>query len=183
MPQFVTLTTKDARRGGEPGSRGRRKAAGATGHGACRVAIVQQAVALVADSNWAMRELMRRTIQGAGFMVLESANAPQLEVALRMRLLATAPRALLVVSATLLDEARDVLLSLSKQRASTGFSLPHVILTCEFGALAETPRGDLSGCIPAGMLEKPFDFALLQGIAYRCRTFPAGVQPLVVNGR
>lgn len=159
------------------------KALPARGHGSCKVAVVQQAVALVADSNWAMRELMRRTIEGAGFMVLESANAPQLEVALRMRLFATAPRALLVVSATLIDKARDVLSSLSKQRASAGFSLPHVVLTCEFGALAETPPDDLSGCFPAGMLEKPFDFALLQGIAYRCRTFPAGVQPLVVNGR
>ena len=98
-------------------------------------------------------------------MVLVSANAAQLEVALRMRLFAAAPRALLVVSARLIDEARDALSSLSMQRASTGFSPPHVILTCEFGALAETPRGDLSGCIPAGMLEKPFDFALLQGIA------------------
>jgi len=116
-------------------------------------------------------------------MVLESANAQQLEVALRTTLFATAPRALLVVSATLVDKARDVLSSLGKQRESAGLSLPHVILTCEFGALAEAPRGNLSGCIPAGMLEKPFDFALLQGIAYRCRTFPDGVQPLVVNGR
>lgn len=141
------------------------------------------AVALVADSNWAMRELMRRTIEGAGFMVLESGTAQQLEVALRTSLFATAPRALLVVSASLLDKARDALSTLGKQRAALEFSPPHVILTCEFGALAETPRCDLSGCIPAGMLEKPFDFALLQGIAYRCRTFPAGVRPLVVNGR
>jgi hypothetical protein len=144
---------------------------------------VQQAVALVADSNWAMRELMRRTVETAGFWVLESANVQQLDVALRTPFFATAPRALLVVSATLLDEHRDVLSRLGRQRASTDLLPPHVILTCEFGALAETSPGDLCGCIPAGVLEKPFDFGLLQGIAYRCRTLPAGVQPLVVNGR
>lgn len=141
------------------------------------------AVALVADSNWAMRELMRRTIEGAGFMVLESGTAQQLEVAVRTSLFVTAPRALLVVSASLIDKARDVLANLGKQRAALGFSPPHVILTCEFGALAEAPDGDLSGCVAAGTLEKPFDFALLQGIADRCRTFPAGAQPSVVNSR
>ncbi|HEX2872463.1 MAG TPA: hypothetical protein VHP33_14440 [Polyangiaceae bacterium] len=130
-----------------------------------------------------MRELMRRTVETAGFWVLESANVQQLDVALRTPLFATAPRTLLVVSAALLDEHRDALARLGKQRASAGLSPPHVILTCEFGALAETSPGDLSGCIPAGVLEKPFDFGLLQGIAYRCRTLAAGVQPLVVNGR
>ena len=144
---------------------------------------VQQAVALVADSNWAMRELMRRTVETAGFWVLESANVQQLDVALRTPLFATAPRALLVVSVTLLDEHGDALSRLGKQRAATRLSPPHVLLTCEFGALGETPQGDLSGCIFAGMLEKPFDFGLLQGIAYRCRTLAAGVQPLVVNAR
>ena len=130
-----------------------------------------------------MRELMRRTVETAGFLVLESANVQQLDVALRTPLFATAPRTLLVVSATLLDEHRDALARLGKQRASAGLSPPHVVLTCEFGALVETPPGDLSGCIPAGVLEKPFDFGLLQGIAYRCRTLAAGVQPLIVNGR
>ncbi len=153
------------------------------GHGSCKEAGVQQTVALVVDSNWAMRELMRRTIEAAGFWVLESANGQQLEVALRTPFFATAPRALVVVSATLLDEHGDVLSRLGKHRASAGLSPPHVILTCEFGALAEMPPGDLSGCIPAGVLEKPFDFGLLQGIAYRCRTLAAGVQHLAANGR
>lgn len=160
-----------------------RESAAREGHSSCKMAVVLHAVALVADSNWAMRELMRRTIEGAGFMVLESGNAQQLKVALRTSLLATAPRALLVVSASLIDKAHDVLLTLGEQRAALGFSPPHVILTCEFGALADAPGGDLSGCIQAGTLEKPFDFALLQGIAYRCRTFPAGAQPIVVDSR
>jgi hypothetical protein len=129
-----------------------------------------------------MRELMRRAIEDAGFMVLESENAQQLEVALRTSLFATVPRALLVISASLIDKARDSLLTLGKQRAALAFSPPHLILTYEFGALAEGSPSDPFGCIPAATLEKPFDLALLQGIAYRCRTFPAGAQPLVVNG-
>jgi hypothetical protein len=152
------------------------------GHSSCRVAVVLHALALVADSNWAMRELMRRTIEDAGFMVLESENAQQLETALRTSLFATVPRALLVISASLIDEALDGLLTLGQQRAALAFSPPHLILTYEFGALAEGPRIDLSGYIPAGTLEKPFDLALLQEIACRYRT-SAGVQPLVVNGR
>jgi hypothetical protein len=130
-----------------------------------------------------MRELMRRAIEGAGFLVLESATAQQLEVALRTRLFAAAPRALLVVSATLVVTAGHLLSSLCRQRVAGNLSLPHVVLTCEFGALAETPSADLAGCIPEGMLEKPFDFALLQGIAHRCGTSPAGVQRLEVNAR
>lgn len=144
---------------------------------------MQLAVALVADSNWAMRELMRRTIEAAGFMVLEGAQASQLEVMLRTALFVTAPRALLVVSAALIDDAREVVSSLGRERAAAGFPPAHLVLTCEFGALNETPRGELAGCTLAGTLEKPFDFALLQGIAYRCRTSVAGVEPLVVAGR
>jgi hypothetical protein len=123
-----------------------------------------------------MRELMRRTVEGTGFVVLESASASELDLALRMQMVVTAPRALLVVSATLMQKASGVLTTLARQRAALGRVLPHVIMTCEFGALAETPMLDLSECIPVGILEKPFDFTALEGTAYRCRTFPAGIQ-------
>jgi len=134
---------------------------------------VLHAVALVVDSNWAMRELMRRTLEGVAFMVLESGTAEQVEVALRTPLFVTAPRALLVVSASLIDDGRAVLSSLGQRRAALGFAPPHIALTCEFGAASEAPQGELSGCVSAGILEKPFDFALLQDIAYRCRTAPS----------
>jgi hypothetical protein len=144
---------------------------------------VQAAVALIADADWGMRALMRRAVQTAGFVVLEGASNAQLEVALQNPMIVTAPRALMVVSATLMAGAGRVLATLVQQRTSSRQVLPYLILTCEFGALGETPELDFGGCISAGILEKPFDFALLQGLAYRCRTFPVGVQPLVVNGR
>lgn len=51
--------------------------------------------------------------------------------------------------------------------------LPQVLMTCEFGTIKSCPRPEFSDCTSVGLLEKPFDFALLQGIAYRCRTTPA----------
>jgi hypothetical protein len=144
---------------------------------------VQQAVALIADADWGMRALMRRALQGAGFIVLEGADTSQFDVAVQNPMVVAAPRVLLVVSATLLAKANGVLATLVQQRTSLDHVLPYVILTCEFGALGETPELDFSGCISAGILEKPFDFGLLQGIAHRCRTLPVPVQALVVNGR
>jgi hypothetical protein len=144
---------------------------------------VPQAVALIADSDWGMRALMRRALQGTGFIVPEGASTSQVDVALQNPMVVAAPRVLLVVSATLLSKANGVLATLVQQRTSLEQVLPYVILTCEFGALGETPELDFCGCISAGILEKPFDFALLQGIAYRCRTRPVPVQPLVGNGR
>jgi hypothetical protein len=144
---------------------------------------VQQAVALVADSDWAMRALMRRTIESAGFVVMESADRSQVDAALRARLVLTAHSALLVVSSLLVESASGAISTLAKERAIVGCAFPHLLFTCEFGALAEAPRPDLFECIPAGILEKPFDFAVLQGIAYRCRTFPTAIGPLAVDGR
>jgi hypothetical protein len=131
---------------------------------------VQQAVALIGESDWALRALMRRALEAADYAVVEGASPLQLEAALRMRPVNIAPRALLVVSASMLEACSQVVADFTRWRAAFGRSAPHVLLTCEFGTFEDSPLPDLGACFFEGILEKPFDFTSLQSIADRCRT-------------
>lgn len=111
---------------------------------------------------------MRRALEGADYALLESGSAPHLEVALRTRHATSAPRALLIVSIAMFEACSETVGAFARWRAALGRPLPHVLLTCEFGTL-NSSLPDLGECISAGILEKPFDLTLLQGIAYRCR--------------
>ena len=144
---------------------------------------VKQALAIVAEPDWALRELIRRTIEGAGFVVLEVATPQHLEVVLHARAAAAAPRVMLIVPATMVASCSPAVADWVAQRATYRCAPPCLLVTCEFGTLNEVPRPELDGCVSAGVLEEPFDFALLQGMAYRFRTFPPGVQPFVVSAR
>jgi CheY-like chemotaxis protein len=134
---------------------------------------VHEALALVADPDWAMRELMHRTLEQAGYSVLECASSLDLNAALRTRASRSAPCVFLVTTAAIALGSGDLLSSLGKERAATGQRVPEVLVTCEFGTLKSCPRPEFSDCVAVGILEKPFDFGMLKGIAYRCRTTPA----------
>jgi hypothetical protein len=138
---------------------------------------VHEALALVADSDWAMRELMRRTLEQVGYSILECSSSLDLNAALRSRASRAASCIFLVTSAAIALGSGDLLSGLGKERRSTGRSLPQVLVTCEFGTLKSSPCPEFPECISVGLLEKPFDFSLLQGIAYRCRTTPAKGPP------
>jgi hypothetical protein len=144
---------------------------------------VLQALAVVAEPDSALRELIRRTIEGAGFVVLEVATQQHLDVVLRTRAAAVAPRVMLILPTTMVASCSPAVADWVAQRATYRCAPPCLLLTCEFGTLTEVPSPELDGCVSAGVLEKPFDFALLQGVAYRFRTFPPGVQPFVVSAR
>lgn len=131
---------------------------------------MHQAVALIGESDWALRALMRRALEGADYAVVEGASALQLEAALRTRPVNTAPRALLVVSVSMLETCSGMVADFARWRATAGRPVPHVLLTCEFGTLGGSPLPDLGECRSEGILEKPFELASLQSIADRCRT-------------
>ena len=133
---------------------------------------MHEPLALVADPDWAMRELMLRTVERAGYSVLECASSLHLNAALRTRASRSASCVFLVTSAAIALGSGDLLSDLGKERRSTGRLLPQVLVTCEFGTIKSCPRPEFSDCVSVGLLEKPFDFTLLQGIAYRCRTTP-----------
>ena len=133
---------------------------------------VHRAVALIGESDRALRELMRRTLEAADYAILEGGSALQLEVVLRTKHVTHAPRALLVVSIAMFEACSAVVEAFTQRRVALGLPTPHVLLTCEFGTLRNSSPPDFGECFSVGILEKPFDLTLLQGIAYRCRMWP-----------
>src|SRR5262245_44173738 len=112
---------------------------------------------------------MQRALEEAGFAVLHSANPLQLEVTLRASSFAYAQQALVVAATTIALPCAYAASALGRQRLRSDLPWLRLLLTCEFGAVVRVPP-ELPYCIAVGLLEKPFDLALLQGIAYRCRT-------------
>jgi hypothetical protein len=128
------------------------------------------ALAIVAEADWAMRELMRRTLDGVGFRVEQCASSLQLERALDVNAVMVAHHVLVVAANALAAPNRALISDASRARAAGGRAPIHVALTCEFGALMSCAEPHYAHCFAAGLLEKPFDFNLLAGVAYRCRT-------------
>jgi hypothetical protein len=125
---------------------------------------------LIGESDRALCELMRRALEAADYAIMESGSALQLEGALRTNHVAHAPRALLVVSIAMFEACSAAVEAFTRRRAVLGLPAPHVLLTCEFGTHRNSSPPDFGECFSVGILEKPFDLTLLQGIAYRCRT-------------
>lgn len=111
---------------------------------------------------------MRRALEAADYSILASGNALQLEVVLRAAHVAQAPRALLVVSTGMFEACSPVVEVFTRRRAALGLPAPHVLLTCEFGTLTNSSPPDFRECLSIGVLEKPFDLGLLQGLAQKC---------------
>lgn len=123
----------------------------------------------MAETDAGLRDLMQRTIEAAGFDVLHSANPLQLEVTLRASSFAGAHQALVVAATSLSLPCAHAISTLGRERLRADLPWLRVLLTCEFGAAAAVPP-ELPYCVAVGLLEKPFDLAILQGMAYRCRT-------------
>ena len=128
------------------------------------------AVALISEPDEAMRELMTRALSEAGFETLETSTPLDLDLKLRSRRLRTAPHALVVLADILSSRYRPVLAALAKLRVEGELLEPQLVLTREFGTLCRDVPRELGGCAVSAVLEKPFDFAQLQAIAFRCRT-------------
>ncbi len=131
---------------------------------------MDKAVALISEPDWAMRELMRRALEDAGFETLDSSSFVEFGLKLQSRRLRTAPRALLVLADTMSSRSQPVISALAAQRVAGDLQEPELLLTREFGSTAQDAPRDIGGCRVAAVLEKPFDFSLFQAIAYRCRT-------------
>jgi hypothetical protein len=142
---------------------------------------MQQAVVLIGERDGALRELMGRALEGVDYAILESESAAQLAVVLRTRRFTSAPQALLIASTAMLEACSGTVGALARWRAALGRPVPHVLLTCELGMLKDSSLPDLGACISAGILEKPFELALLRGVAHRCRTFTTSAPPFTVT--
>lgn len=135
--------------------------------------LVSEQLAVVAEPDWAMRELIRFTLEPIGFSILECSSSTQLSSVLRAEASRSALCVFVVATGAIASDSRAPLATLGKERAAMARTLPFVLTTCEFGTLESYSRPKLVDCVPVGLLEKPFDFALLHGIAERCRGSPA----------
>jgi hypothetical protein len=136
---------------------------------------VSQFVALIAEPDRALRDLMRRTLMVAGYQVFESSNVLQLEIGLRALSVFVAPNLLFVLGAQLAKPCVASISSAARERGRVGLAPPQLVLTYEFGNLATSPDLDLAPCLPRGSLEKPFDLYDLQTLAVECRLFQAAL--------
>jgi hypothetical protein len=130
---------------------------------------VPNSVALVAEPDRALCELMQRTLTAAGYEVFRSASMPQLEMGLRIRAVYRARNLLYVLASSLAAHSASAISATSLERAHLSLPPPQLILTCEFGALRAVP--DIAHCSARGVLEKPFDLYELQALAFECRDF------------
>jgi DNA-binding response OmpR family regulator len=124
-------------------------------------------LALLAERDAALRQLMGRVLGEAGYDVRACASGVQLKGLLHSTPLGTADCALLVLQAELAADCSKELWDVIRLRSSARLSRVHVVFTCEFGALALVPSiGDYHF---AGLFEKPFDFDELESVARGCR--------------
>jgi hypothetical protein len=124
--------------------------------------------ALLAEPDRALRDLMRRTLSAAGYDVVDSSNAFQLEVGLKGSTASAAPHALFVFGERLATQCAASILAVARERARVGLPQAQLILMYEFGSLV-LPALQLTPCVIKGVLEKPFDLFDLQAMALECR--------------
>jgi hypothetical protein len=130
---------------------------------------VSNSVALLAEPDRALRDLMQRTLVAAGYEVFETSNVPQVEVGLRVRAVYRAKNLLYVLAARLAAACAPAISAAALERANLGLPEAQLILTFELGTVAPPPV--LARCVPRAVLEKPFDLHELQALAFECRDF------------
>jgi hypothetical protein len=138
-------------------------------HALCIRMGVSNSVALLAEPDRALRDLMQRALAGAGYEVFASADALQVEIDLRVRPVNEARNLLYVLTSGLAADCAPAIAVAALQRAQNGLPEPQLLLTNEFGTLTSGP--EIAHCIGRGFLEKPFDLYELQAIAFECRDF------------
>lgn len=130
---------------------------------------MSNSVALLAEPDRALRDLMQRALAGAGYEVFGSSNVLQVEVGLRVRPVYRARNLLYVLASRLAADCAPAISAASLERAQLGLPEPQLVLTYEFGTLTSGP--EIARCAARGILEKPFDLYELQAIAFECRDF------------
>lgn len=126
---------------------------------------VSNCVALLAESDRGLRNLMGRTLAESGYVLSESSNELQLEASLRVQPFLGARIALLVLSSSLATRCARSIATAARERIRCGLRPARLILTCEFGTLAALHPPELGACVSVGVLEKPFDLHELRGLA------------------
>ena len=129
---------------------------------------MQLPLVVLAEPDPSLRELMRRTLAGAGFEVLEGGSLSHLEVHLRLGSVLRSEALLLVLGVRLAVGAAPSIRAVARERARQLQRAADVILTYEFGTLTTIPAPEVAPCRVAAIFEKPFDLQTLQSVASAC---------------
>lgn len=130
---------------------------------------MSNSVALLAEPDRALRDLMQRALSASGYEVFGSSNVLQVEVGLRVRPVYRARNLLYVLASRLAADCAPAISAATLQRARLGLPEAQLVLTYEFGTLTTAP--EIARCNARGVLEKPFDLFELQALAFECRDF------------
>ncbi len=133
-------------------------------------------LALLAERDAALRDLMRQAVRRAGYDVLECSNPLQLKVELRSSSVVEARGLLVILSTDLASQCAGELTTLLRARSHAGLAAVHAAFTCEFGAPQQPPA--VGGYELVGVLEKPFELGELERIARGCHALsrPTGAE-------
>lgn len=122
-------------------------------------------IAVVAEADRELRELVVRVLRDAGYQVIEALDAHELAVALWTRPWLEAPAPLAVLSVDLATLCAGALTVAAGQRARAGATQIRVILTYEMGTLATVAKPSLGPCEALAIFEKPVDLEQLKRAA------------------
>jgi DNA-binding NtrC family response regulator len=125
-------------------------------------------IALLAEQDAALRQLMRDVLRDVEYDVLECSNVIQLRAELVSKLFSTASRVLFVVNVDLAHRCIKELAAVAVARSVAGYDRVPIVFTREFGDLTQAPI--VEDLLVRGMLEKPFDFEELERISRFCGT-------------
>lgn len=132
-----------------------------------------QPLALLAERDAALRQLIALALGAAGYDVRACSNALQLKAELYSSPIVSTECALLVLNVELAAQCALELATLVRVRSSERTARALFLFICEFGGLRQfTPSGVADRDI-VGVLEKPFDLDELEVLARTCRArFP-----------
>jgi DNA-binding response OmpR family regulator len=122
-------------------------------------------VALVAETDRDLRELVARVLTEVGYDVVQAGDADELESVLRARPLLLGSSPLAVLEVKLAAACSAMLAAAVRQRAAATAADVRLILTYEAGTLATVAKPNLGPCRPLAIFEKPFDLVELGRVA------------------
>jgi len=130
---------------------------------------VEPGLALLAERDAAMRQLLALALKNAGYGVRQCSNALQLKAELYSSPILTAENALLVLNLELAAQCTVELSTLERVRSNARSERPQFLVICEFGGVKEFSLSGVGDLRIAGVLEKPFDIDEVERIARTCR--------------
>jgi hypothetical protein len=133
-----------------------------------RAPFVEPGLALLAERDAALRQLIALALKNACYDVRQCSNALQLKAELYSSPIMTSESALLVLNIELAAQCAPEISTLERVRSNARTTRPQFLLICEFGGVKQLTLPGVREPRVAAVLEKPFDLDELERIARTC---------------